>query len=217
MIVDLEGLDGVGKSTQAARLSRHYTGLGVSVGCQHFPIYESATGQKIKEYLFGIRKFDTLKEAMVMFTANRKEFWDKGSGKQRDLWKNELVILDRFTNSNLLHQVCLLPEDAWKDTAEWLYDLEYNQLGIPRPDLVICLVAENECIQHNLESRKMNQGYQLDLIEEDMARNMKGHKFARWAALNLDWRLVNCTDMHGRVLSEVMIRRKISDIIDEYR
>ena len=56
-------------------------------------------------------------------------------------WKqaDSVLIADRYTTSNAVHQCCKLPREEWNGFLSWLYDLEYGKLGLPAPDAVIYL------------------------------------------------------------------------------
>ena len=50
-----------------------------------------------------------------------------------------LVIADRYTTSNAVHQASKLPEGERRAFLNWLFQLEYELLGLPAPDLVLYL------------------------------------------------------------------------------
>ena len=55
-----------------------------------------------------------------------------------------LVIADRYTTSNAVHQASKLLPGERKGYLEWLFDLEYGTLGLPKPDLVLYLDLPTE-------------------------------------------------------------------------
>mgnify|MGYP004589275715 CR=1 FL=1 len=50
-----------------------------------------------------------------------------------------IIVADRYTTSNGVHQCSKLPKEEWNDFMDWLYDFEYSKMGIPAPDGVIYL------------------------------------------------------------------------------
>ena len=50
-----------------------------------------------------------------------------------------IIVADRYTTSNGVHQCSKLPKEQWNDFMDWLYDFEYSKMGIPAPDGVIYL------------------------------------------------------------------------------
>ena len=70
--------------------------------------------------------------AVDRFASYRKDW-------SRDYAKG-VVIADRYTTSNAVHQCSKLPRQQWESFLDWLFDFEYNKLGIPVPDCVIYLM-----------------------------------------------------------------------------
>ena len=68
---------------------------------------------------------------------DRYASWKKAWGE----WYQDggLVLSDRYTTSNAVHQACKLPEDQWEGFFRWLFDFECSKLGLPFPDQVIYL------------------------------------------------------------------------------
>ena len=55
-----------------------------------------------------------------------------------------LVIADRYTTSNAVHQASKLPPEERTVFLNWLFELEYGKLGLPKPDLVLYLDMPTE-------------------------------------------------------------------------
>ena len=45
-----------------------------------------------------------------------------------------IVIADRYTTSNAVHQCSKLPPEQWESFLGWLFDFEFHLLGLPAPD-----------------------------------------------------------------------------------
>ena len=63
-------------------------------------------------------------------------------GAFRKVWGEEyrkggLILADRYTRSNAVHQAAKVLEPIRPDFFRWLYDLEYVRFGLPVPDLVL--------------------------------------------------------------------------------
>ena len=58
-----------------------------------------------------------------------------------------IIIADRYTTSNAIHQCSKLPEKEWDGFLEWLFHFEYELLGIPAPDEVIYLQVDPQISQ----------------------------------------------------------------------
>ena len=134
----LEGLDGSGKATQAKLLAAHLAGSGRRVMEITFPDYESDSSALVKMYLsgqFGSRPDDVNPYAASSFYAVDRyasyktkwgSFYEAGG----------IVIADRYTTSNAVHQCSKLPPDQWDGFLRWAFEYEYQLLGLPAPDAV---------------------------------------------------------------------------------
>ena len=134
----LEGLDGSGKATQAKLLAAHLAGSGRRVMEVTFPDYESDSSALVKMYLsgqFGSRPDDVNPYAASSFYAVDRyasyktkwgSFYEAGG----------IVIADRYTTSNAIHQCSKLPPDQWDSFLRWAFEYEYQLLGLPAPDAV---------------------------------------------------------------------------------
>ena len=134
----IEGLDGSGKATQAKLLAAHLAGSGRRVMEVTFPDYESDSSALVKMYLsgqFGSRPDDVNPYAASSFYAVDRyasyktkwgSFYEAGG----------IVIADRYTTSNAVHQCSKLPPDQWDGFLRWAFEYEYQLLGLPAPDAV---------------------------------------------------------------------------------
>ena len=134
----IEGLDGSGKATQAKLLAAHLAEGGRRVMEITFPDYESDSSALVKMYLsgqFGDKPDDVNPYAASSFYAVDRyasyktrwgSFYEAGG----------IVIADRYTTSNAVHQCSKLPPEQWDDFLRWAFDYEYRLLGLPAPDAV---------------------------------------------------------------------------------
>ena len=75
--------------------------------------------------------------------------------------------MDRYTTSNAVHQGSKLPEEQLPEFFDWLYDLEYHRLGLPRPDLVLYLDVDVPTSLERMAQRRAADGSQADIHEKD--------------------------------------------------
>ena len=115
-LIVLEGTDGSGKSTQFKLLCSRLEAEGVPFRRLVFPQYQEPSSALIRMYLggeFGSHPSDVNPYAASAFYAvDRYASWKKVWGE----WYKGggLVLSDRYTTSNAVHQTCKLPEAEWE-------------------------------------------------------------------------------------------------------
>jgi hypothetical protein len=95
-----------------------------------------------------------------------------------------LVLSDRYTTSNAVHQASKLPETKQKEYLQWLYEFEYDKLGLPRPDLTIYLDVPTDFTQKLLRHREQDTNTQADIHEKDTAYLATCRKTGRAAKID---------------------------------
>ena len=192
-LIVLDGLDGSGKATQAKRLAEKLRETGVRVREVSFPDYASPSSALVKMYLdgqFGSRPGDVNAYAASSFYAV-----DRYASFRKDWrrdWETGLIIADRYTTSNAIHQCSKLPETEWAGYLDWLFAYEYRLLGIPAPDLVVYLRVDPAVSQKLLEKRYEGHAEKKDLHEKDSAYLARCQQAAAYCAERLGWRTVEC-------------------------
>src|SRR5699024_11941105 len=78
-----------------------------------------------------------------------------------------LIISDRYTTYNAVHQASKEPEEKRADFLAWLYDFEYDKLGLPRPDLVIYLDVPTDFTEQLMRRREQDTHTHADIHEQD--------------------------------------------------
>ena len=194
-LIVIEGLDGSGKNTQAQKLLELLESRGEKVMKVSFPNYDSDSSALIKMYLAGEfgKKADSVNPyaASSFYAVDRyasyKTFW--GSFYE----KGGIVIADRYTTSNAIHQCSKLPESKWNDFLEWLFEYEYRYLGIPEPDSVIYLRVDPDVSQELMRKRYGNDENKKDIHERDVEYLKRSAKAAEYCAKQLGWNIISCT------------------------
>ena len=200
-LIVIEGTDGAGKSTQFARLCRRVEGLGLPFRRLVFPQYEEESSALIRMYLageFGKRPGDVNPYAASAFYAvDRYASWKK-------VWQDwyragGLVLADRYTTSNAVHQTGKLPEEDQGPFLDWLRDFEYEKLGLPAPDLVLLLDVPTERSEALLRRREADTHTSGDIHETDSAYLAACRAAARKAGAAWGWTTVSCVDGAGEL------------------
>ena len=195
--VAIEGSDGAGKATQTELLAKYFLRAGLNVGRVSFPRYEETpSGRMLFEFLRSARAQEygfvntNPKLASRIYAQDRFESRDY---LHNLIEQNDVIVFDRYVESNLLHQGGKLKSDAEIiNFANWLYDLEYNQLGLPRPDVTIYLDLPPEVSYARALKRAKEKGESLDAVESDMEYVRNGTISGRLCAKLFEWRVVEC-------------------------
>ena len=191
-LIVLEGIDGSGKSAQYRRLCARFEEEGIAFRHIVFPRYDQESSARIRMYLggaFGGSPSDVnAYAASTFFSVDRYASYrtDWGAAYER----GELILSDRYTTSNAVHQGSKVPEAELPAFFDWLYDLEYNKLGLPRPDLVIYLDVDVETSLARMERRQLKHHTQADIHEKDAAYLERCLRVGHLAAAHYGWRVV---------------------------
>ena len=123
-----------------------------------------------------------------------------------------VVIANRYTTSNAVHQASKLPVGERREFLNWLFDLEYRRLGLPAPDLVVYLDLPTELSEQMLRRRETATGTQADIHEQDEEYLRSCRMNAREIARDLAWTVIHCDrdgsvrtveDIHSEVWAQV--------------
>lgn len=192
-LVVLEGIDGSGKSAQYRRLVSCFEREGIKYHSIVFPRYDQESSALIRMYLGG--QFGEKPEDVNAFAASIFYAVDRYASYMTD-WKEYyeqggLVLSDRFTTSNAVHQGAKLGADEQPAFFDWLYDLEYVKLGLPRPDMVIYLDVDVETSMARMKHRQQKTGRDGDIHERDVEYLQHCLDTAHRAAAHYGWRTVD--------------------------
>ena len=195
-LIVIEGLDGSGKATQAKRLAAALQQRGKRVREISFPNYESPSSALVKMYLSGA--FGTQPGDVNAYAASSFYAVDRYAGMKQD-WGDfyedgGILIADRYTTSNAVHQCCKLPREQWDQFLDWLFDFEYGLLGLPAPDLVVYLRLGIETSQHLMSERYHGDEKKKDIHESNMAYLEQAHLAADYCAGRYAWKTVDCAE-----------------------
>ncbi len=212
-LIVIEGLDGCGKSTQLELLPQNLLKNGIESKSVSFPDYDSNSSALVKMYLggeFGKKPGDVNAYAASLFYAvDRFASYKTNWG---DYYKqNGVIVSGRYTTSNAVHQTSKMDECEWQDFLDWLYDLEYNKVGIPKPDKVIFLDMPIEVSQKLLSSRYKGDEAKKDIHESDTAYLDKCRKAAMFTAKYSGWTIIPCAkDGEPRTIEDIA-----KDVLEE--
>ena len=193
-LIVIEGTDGSGKSTQFRLLTQRMEREGKRFQKLVFPQYSEESSALIRMYLggeFGDKPSDVNAYAASAFYAvDRYASYKKVWGQ----WYEEggLILSDRYTTSNAVHQASKEPEEKQGEFLKWLYEFEYEKLGLPRPDLTIYLDVPTQYTEMLMRSREAATGTHADIHEKNLDYLTTCRKTGRAAAEFYDWTVIQC-------------------------
>ena len=170
-LIIFEGLDGSGKGTQTKLTAQRLKEQGRDLRQITFPDYASDSSALVKMYLagqFGQHPDDVNAYAASSFYAvdryasyktNWGSFYEQGG----------VIIADRYTTSNAVHQCSKLPPEQWEEFLHWLFDYEFHLLGLPAPDSVIYLQVAPAVSPRQMTARYHGDESKKDVHEKDSA------------------------------------------------
>jgi len=192
MLIVIEGSDKAGKATQTQLLKEDLKKKGLSGASLAFPVYTTKIGEEIRAILHGEREYPVQVMHMLL-SANR---WEKKAEIEKMLVENEVVVLNRYYQSNLVYGL------ASGLKSEWLLALDE---GLPKEDIVILLDVSPEVSIQRMASKG-------DIFEmnDDIMRNVS--RLYRELAGKYEWILVNGDksreDIHKEIMQIVEYRIK---------
>ena len=215
-IIVIEGADGCGKETQS-KLLKTYLNMteGIKTIRCSFPQYTTKGAGPVELYLGG--KLGSINDMTYMqisslyavdrLCAIKSQKWDEllDSGT----W----IICDRYVESNIIYQASKDMEHA-KEITEGIKKLEYDLLGIPKPDIVIYLDLDEAISEELIKDR----GNKTDIHEQDTEYMKKVHECGVQIAKDEGWTIINCnsfdrTDILPRPDIAAKIQKHVSSLI----
>lgn len=171
IFIVIEGSDGSGKSTHFQLLWEYFKSQGREVATYKFPQYEKPSSYFSVAYLNGqygdANELGAYKPSLF-YALDR---FDASYAIRADLEAGKIVLCDRFVGSNMAHQgQKLTDEKARHEYFDWIYNLEFNTLDIPQPDLNLVLLMPPE-IAYKLTNQREKRAYtdkQQDIHEADL-------------------------------------------------
>lgn len=192
-LIVFEGIDGSGKSTQYRRLCERLRAEGLKFENIVFPRYDKPSSALIRMYLNG--EFGQDPADVNAYAASTFYAVDRYASYVTD-WGGcyhggGVVLSDRYTTSNAVHQGSKLPTEQLSQFFDWLYDLEYTRMGLPKPDLVIYLDVDVETSLARMAQRRAEDGSKADIHEKDVHYLEQCLELGHKAAAHYGWTVVS--------------------------
>jgi len=220
LFIVIEGTDGSGKTEQFKRLVQKLKEKGHQVETVDFPQYGQPSAYFVEQYLNG--SYGGWKEvgpykgslfyALDRFAAARQKI-------EKWLDEGRIVLANRYVASNMGHQGAKIEKRRQRRKFfRWVRELEYEILGIPKPDVNFFLHVPAE-IAYELVSGKGEREYlhgkKRDIHEQDI-KHLKSAEKSYLEVVNLfprDFVVVECVkkDKSLRFIDEGRVGLVIED------
>ncbi|GAA0743901.1 dTMP kinase [Clostridium oceanicum] len=216
-LIVIEGTDGSGKATQSKRLYEKLLARNEKIKKIEFPNYESKSSELIKMYLSG--EFGNDPESVNAYAASTFYAVDRFASYKKE-WEEfyndgGIVLADRYTTSNIIHQAVKIEEKEEREKfLKWLWDLEFEKMGLPVPDSVIFLDMPPKYSENLMSSRKnkFTGEKEKDIHEKNLEYIEKSYNNAKDVAKKYDWHIINCIK-DNRVKDIEEINKEILDLL----
>ena len=205
-LIVIEGTDGSGKSTQFKLLTARLTEEGREFQKLVFPQYAEPSSALIRMYLggeFGTKPSDVNPYAASSFYAvDRYASYKKVWGEYYE--QGGLIVSDRYTTSNAVHQASKVTGQEQKEFLKWLYEFEYDRLGLPCPDLILYLDVPTDFTEQMMRRREADTNTSADIHEKDMGYLATCRRTGREAAKYYGWTVIECVkDGQMRTIEDI--------------
>lgn len=209
----IDGTDGSGKQTQLEKLIEEFEKEDIPYAKYSFPRYDSPSSSLVKMYLGG--EFGEDAQAISPYVASMFFSVDRYACYKQEMEKaisdGKVILLDRYTTANMVHQAGKISELQERDKfLDWLYDLEFNIMGLPLPTEVFFLDMPIEKSEELMKNRpnKITHESQKDIHEKNKEHLKAAYNAGIYVAKKYGWYHVKCVDSGNNI-------RTIKDIHSE--
>jgi len=215
----IDGTDGSGKGTQTTRLRDRLVAVGRDVVVVDFPRYGTPSAYFAERYLRG--EYGELKDvdayrASIFYALDR---FEAAPELRVALARGAVVVSNRYVSANKGHQMAKITDAGERRRfLDWVNELEYGVLGVPKPDLSILLHVPAD-VGFDLVAKKDERAYlngkPRDLHEADR-EHLRAAEAAFLSLVTLDtaerWTLLECVE-EGRLLSIEEVEGRLWDVV----
>lgn len=194
-LIVFEGTDGSGKATQSKLLLERLQREGFDCRALTFPRYGKPSAAPLEEYLHGA--YGSHPEAVNAYAASTFFAVDRYASYQQDWGKyyesGGILVADRYTTSNAVHQASKLLEGERQAFLKWLFDFEYRLLQLPEPTLVFYLDVPTEITEKMMRCREAQTNTTADIHEQDDGYLRACRRAAQKTAEECAWHCIDCS------------------------
>jgi dTMP kinase len=215
--VNIEGLDGSGKSTQIKLLQQYFNDNNIAYQYLHFPRTDSPVyGELIAKFLRGdLGDMETVDPYLIalLYAGDRN---DAKSIINEWLKKDYLVLIDRYVYSNIAFQCAKLNDDKKiEKLSQWIKYVEYEYFKIPKPDVEIFLDVPAHFTEKNLSKTRVGSDREYlkgkdDIHEKDINFQERVRDiYHREIEKESNFHIIKCYDKQEQIYDPETIKRKI--------
>lgn len=222
-VIVIEGTDGSGKKTQTSLLFERLKKEGQNVISHSFPSYNLEGSGGVKMYLAGKMGQDAdsvnPKQASILFAADRvATYLNLETGLKTHYENGGTIVFDRYVHSNMIHQACkILNEEKVEEFLNWLNKLEFEDLNLPKADLVFFLDMPPQVSKQLADSRKeFKSGTATDIHETNAEYLKRAYFTAKNVAKKYGWTQISCVAENGALKTPEEISNEIYNIVKNY-
>lgn len=218
-IIVIEGTDSSGKETQTDRLFKKLKSINKKVKKVSFPNYDSPACEPVKMYLSG--KFGENPLDINPYPISAMYAIDRYASYKAD-WEefyndDGIIITDRYVTSNMIHQGAKIQDKTEKlKYLNWLEDLEYDKILIPRPNIVIFLNMPTFMALKLMKNRKnkINGEEDKDIHEKNIKYLENSYENACEISKIYKWKEIKCVN-NDKLKSVLEIENEIFQVLGD--
>nr|MDD3720108.1 deoxynucleoside kinase [Candidatus Gracilibacteria bacterium] len=216
MFIVLEGIDGSGKGTQVVLVKESLEKLGKKVKIVDYPRYGNPGAFFVEKYLNGDYGTNvSAKTASLFYALDR---YDSSFELVEDLKNYDYIVANRYVSSNMVHQSGKIKDyEKVKGFLDWLLELEFEILAIPKPDKVIFLDVNPQVSQKLIEKKEKRDyikgGENKDIHEKDENHLQNAYNAALKVAHDYNWEIINCVKNDDILPKEEITKMILEKII----
>jgi len=212
-LIALEGIDGSGKATQQDLLGKKLEADGKSVFFTKCPRYDSFYGKLLSRYLNG--EFGSIDEVNPYILSLVYAMDRLGVKKDVDnaLDNGKIVVANRYVYSSAGFMAGKVnDEDERKKYQEWLFDMEFKENKLAKPDIVVLFDTDPKIGQELVQKKDKSDhsSEKLDMHEADLEYEERVRKIYLELAAKNNWIVVDCVK-DGKMMSEEEISAIVWD------
>jgi len=212
LLIGIDGGDGAGKKTQAGLLQNSLAEHSAAA-LVNFPRYQTPTGKVVARMLHDKTVDPATLDPYVTsapFTLDRLA----AMPHLKELRRVGHVIADRYVSANVAYQAAKLEGEERQQFIRYIEELEYDTLGLPRPDVVIVLSVPATVSRRLMEQRAVEEGRPLDQLEQKTwYQKCVGRVYHDLCKTRPDWFLISCAP-RGQLRSRESIQQEIWGIVE---